>query len=278
MPLRSLAIALATAVLVATPSSSGQVSVADLVARASTYVAGLIASLSSVVAEEEYLQDSLGFGSAGRLYRQIKSDFLLVRPEENDNVLMAFRDVYEVEGKPVRDRDDRLARLFIARDQDRVGRARAISQESARYNLGRVLRENNPLQVIAFLQDAYRDRFQFALDRRDAGAGPDVWIVTFVETGRPTLLTGPRLPEEGARGRIWLEAATGRPVRTELDTRLITVRTRFGFDERLQTDVPLEMVEAYRQAGGFANVVIARGTATYSRFRRFEVTTQDALP
>ena len=84
-----------------------------------------------------------------------------------------------------------------------------------------------------------------------------------------------------ARGRLWIEGATGRILRTELllgtsAPRLglspIQIDTTFVYDETLDLVVPSEMKEFYPDA----RVGDVRGTATYSRFRRFTVSVEES--
>ena len=93
--------------------------------KATAYIAGYERDFASVVAEETYVQDSLGTlpiitsGRGGGIasvapqsrHREVKSDFLLVKigPAE----WLPFRDVFEVDGQKVRDREGRLAKLFL---------------------------------------------------------------------------------------------------------------------------------------------------------------------
>ena len=49
---------------------------------------------------------------------------------------------------------------------------------------------DNPMLALGFLQRVYRPRFRFTLRGRDAAVGPDVWIVEYRETARPTLMRG----------------------------------------------------------------------------------------
>lgn len=77
-----------------------------------------------------------------------------------------------------------------------------------------------------------------------------------------------------ARGNLWVEEDTGRIVKSELQVgatgvNAVRITTTFGLDERLQVYVPIEMREFYPDAGN--------AIATYSRFRRFDVKTEDAI-
>src|SRR5690242_16197325 len=86
----------------------------------SDYVAAYERTFVGVVAEETYRQevkparagtDARGFPIESRSERRdLKSDVLLVRAPAGDR-WMQFRDVFEVDGRAVRDRPERLARL-----------------------------------------------------------------------------------------------------------------------------------------------------------------------
>ena len=68
-------------------------------------------------------------------HRDLRSDFLMVKSPET-SALVPFRDVLEVDGQPVRDREARLAKLFLGAPADVMAQAERIGDEGARYNLG----------------------------------------------------------------------------------------------------------------------------------------------
>ena len=97
--------------------------------------------------------------SAGRV---LVSDVLWV-PSEEPGLLAFYRDVYSVDGTPVRDRADRLLRLF-PEGATAKGREQAneILDESARFNLGRGRwNANFPTLALGFLYGQSRARFEF---------------------------------------------------------------------------------------------------------------------
>jgi hypothetical protein len=105
----------------------------------------------------------------------------------------------------------------------------------------------------------------------DPELGRDVWIVEFKEDARPTLLRNVPDGDLPVKGRVWIEGATGRVVKTELLTgELDSIVTLFRYDERLQIAVPVQMREDF----WYGNEVIA-GVATYDRFRQFRVRTEE---
>src|SRR5207302_2846954 len=123
-------------------------------------------------------------------HRELKSDFLLVRTTEQADY-MIFRDVFEVDGRQVRDREQRLTKLFLESSNTAVDQATRVALEGARYNLsGQGNTINNPLVALSFIQSRFRDRFRFWLGKLDKDVGPAVWIVNYEDTSRPTLIRG----------------------------------------------------------------------------------------
>jgi hypothetical protein len=282
------AAAAAAVLLVANNAAQQAFTVEQLLDRASAYVENLVATFSRVVAEEQYVQEYLQStpeGSRGSFLgspkvverRTLTSDLLLVKPLGLDQWFV-FRDVFEVDSRQVRDRENRLSRLFLeSRDAvTAIERAHEIALASALYNIRPMGTVDNPMLALGFLQRVYRHRFRFTLRGRDAGVAPDVWVIEYRETVRPTLMRGTDNKDVFARGRYWADAATGHIARTELVFSALgtesSVVTSFDLDERLGMPVPREM---RFKRGGSRNEV--RGLATYGRFRRFEVGTEEEI-
>jgi hypothetical protein len=259
--------------------------VEDLLARGQAYVAEFVKTFSNVVAEERYAQRLI----QERRNRNLGSDFLIVQVP-GTTVWQSFRDVFEVDGKPVRDRDDRLQKLFLEEPGSAVGEAREIAQASAQFNLPGIGALNDPLAALAFLQQQYQVRFRWSLVRNERDLGPNVWSVRFQENQRPTIFLGAGNRDMPANGQIWLEADTGRIVKTELRVDrpgtaitssfgvttnlrgLSEVITTYQFDDRFGINVPVETQERH-----ITGVVEVTGTAKYSRFRRFGVSVQETI-
>ena len=89
----------------------------------------------------------------------------------------------------------------------------------------------------------------------------------------------PRRKESSPQGRFWLEADSGRVLVTELvleDSEMdSTINVKYELDANLGHSVPVEMRERYgnRRAGSGTD-----GTATYTRFRRFQVQVEESAP
>jgi hypothetical protein len=106
----------------------------ELLARLAAYVTRFTRDFSNVVAEEEYRQEVWPHQT-----RTLKSDFLLVAYPGANRLWLSFREVFEVDGRPIRDRrEDRLANLFLQPFDDAVRRAQEIVNASQRYNIGSI--------------------------------------------------------------------------------------------------------------------------------------------
>jgi len=107
-------------------------SLEELLQRAGNHVRGYQREIPAIVAQEDYTQRFIVEPSIQ--VRHLRSDFLTIRDDVEGWI--GFRDVYEVDGRPVRDRTDRLTKLFLAPHPDSQSQARRIAEESARFNLG----------------------------------------------------------------------------------------------------------------------------------------------
>ena len=114
------------------------------------------------------------------------SDFLLVQVPGQG--WLPFRDVFERDGKQVRNREERLAALFLSGSRSALDQARAIMDEGARYNIGNVSRNINvPTLPLPFLTSLHKGRFAFKIGKREDGDPGEV--IEFRETARPTFVT-----------------------------------------------------------------------------------------
>jgi hypothetical protein len=269
----------------------------QVLARVAAYVANLHKQLSGIVAEETYVQRSvqsrITVGFSGISLRRLKSDFLLVRLPPADSYV-EFRDVFEVDGKPVRDRQERLTKLFLQPSAANSAQMQQILEESARHNIGKVFRSiNTPLLTLAFLAPGMQDRVQFRrvkeqppkladnparLDvRREPIAVPlETWTIAFKEQRRPTFIKNMDGRDFPASGRFWIEPATGAVLVSELvmeNARLNgTIVVNFQSEPLLGFRVPVSMDERHRM-----QLETVDGAATYGRFRQFQVTTSEVI-
>lgn len=251
----------------------------ELLSRAAAWVAGFVADFSNVVAQEDYQQDWT-FGER----RRLTSDFLLVRYPGRDNVLLAFRDVTSVNGRPASDQQDRLAKLFLEPFEDAIRRAEEISREGSRHSLVELGALSSPFVVIAWLQPFYQPDFTYALGGRDSIDGVPVRRLEIEEIPKPSINPAASAVLRTA-ATAWIEERTGRVLKTEARAgrapNTATSTTTFRFDEKLGIHVPAVMKESRigrtRGASLGASVDHFNGTATYSRFRRFAVRTDEEI-
>lgn len=272
------------------------VTVETLLERAGAYFLAFEQRFSNVVTEERYVQESLsrpagtdvgittstGGGFRGTavpppvtLRRELVSDFLLVKLL-TENRWLPFRDVFEVDHKRLRDREDRLSKLFLKPASTAIEQASRIMDESARYNIGNIQRTINlPVFALEVLRPSTQRRFGFTKGKLDTSVGPAAVIVEFKEQLSPSLIRGEFGRDLFSHGRFWIDAPTGRVLKSELiidDARVrAMLTTRYQVDQVYDLAVPVDMKEEYRLSGG-ARIT---GSATYGHFRSFEVRVAD---
>jgi len=292
------AVFLSTILLHAAPQPPAGAALDVVLDRAGWYLDYFIDEFENVVAEENYIQDSSQLlptmtpGSFGRggiaappsasdvlraRHRDLRSDFLLVKSPETE-ALVPFRDVIAVDGIPVRDREARLAKLFLTASSATMAQAERIREEGARYNLGNMRSTlGNPVLALGVLQQSYQHRFHFTLAKADRGFGPGVSVVDYQETGLPAMIRGEAGGDLFAHGRLWIDTATGRVLKTELRVEQPAVRaaitTTFQAEETSGIAVPMEMREQYT----FPNGNRVNTVASYGHFRRFDVSASEDI-
>jgi len=213
--------------------------------KAGDYVAAYERTFVGVVAEETYRQevrgiagtDSRGFAAEARGQRRdLKSDMLLVRAPAGDRWIQ-FRDVFEVDGKPVRDRAERLAKLFLQPSASTQQQVDDIAAASARYNIGGINRNINvPVLALTVLEP--QNRAWFSFKGRKAGG---TFELEYQE-------------ERGGTLRARIEVG-------------------YALEPTMAVLVPREMREKYTLRDGST----IEGKATYARFRRYQVVVDEKV-
>ena len=263
------------------PPSAREAELQVTLARVIDYVDAYERQYSGLVAEEEYRQATRGKNA------RLKSDYLLVKPDKASQWI-SFRDVYEVDGVAVRDRDDRLRRLFLDPGVGIGVQLQAIRDESARYNLGLVERNINvPLFLLQFLRDENRPRSRFKLGARREVDGHRTVRLEFEERVRPTIITDIQGRDVAAKGWFLVDEATGAIAETVLKIEengsTGVIRVEFRHDPALGMWVPAEMSELYQAltqrslSGAPRAETLVEGTAKYTKFRRFQVKIEEKL-
>ena len=283
------------AVLVAHAAAQPLPALETVLDRAGAYVLELQRQLAGIVAEENYVQDvkvANGFPSTTRSglpavrHRELKSDLLLVRPLGADR-WMQFRDVFEVDGRPVRDRNERLMKLFVTPSSSTANQADQIASESSRYNIGNLQRTVNlPVLALAILEPRGQSRFVFkriekggqAPVRSAVAAAKTVWVIGYREVERQTMIRTTNFRDMPARGRFWIEPESGEVLATELIAEDLSVRgvITVGYEREpnLNVMVPIQMQERYDLRRGPSPVT---GEANYRSFRQFQVKVDEKI-
>jgi hypothetical protein len=263
--------------LIALPVVAQTPEVDAILDKAGDYVATYEKTFVGVVAEETYRQqvqggrgrnDARGFPveTPGQR-RDLKSDVLLVRAPAGDRWIQ-FRDVFEVDGKPVRDRAERLAKLFLQPSASAQQQVDDIAASSARYNIGGVNRNIN-LPVLALSVLEPQNRAWFSFKGRKAG---NSFELEYQEERTGTLIRTAGDQAMPSRGRFTLDAASGSVLSSELNAESGSLRARievtYGPDPGVTVLVPREMREKYTLRDGST----IEGKATYAKYRRYQVT------
>ena len=282
------------AALVAHAAAQSAPSLEAVLARAGAYVVDLQQQLAGIVAEEHYVQNvrASGVGQMTRSglpserHRELKSDLLLVRPVGADRWVQ-FRDVFEVDGRPVRDRNQRLMKLFVTPSSATANQAEQIANESSRYNIGNLQRTVNlPVLALAILEPRHQSRFVFKRSEK-GGAAPvrsavaaatTVWVIGYREVESQTMIRTTNFRDMPARGRFWNDPDTGQVLASELiaeDPTLTGVVTvGYQREPTLNVMVPIQMKERYDLRRGPSPVT---GEANYGSFRQFQVKVDEKI-
>jgi hypothetical protein len=275
-PIVTLGLAVAALVARTTePMRAQEPSTEQLRDAAVAYARSAYPRLANLVGTEEYRQQP-PFSSARRRERRLKSEVLLVRHPAEASDWLFFRDVLEVDGKSIPDHQERLTNLFISPTVANWELVREIAHADRQYHVpGSTAAETNPFVVVALMDRSYWPRLRFKRGRQDKDVGSGVWRLEFEEQGGDE---PPILARVLARGTVWVEAATGRILQTEVrignSLNAPTSRTTFRYDELLQVALPVEMKTTWSM--GLPTVPV-RGSAKYGRFRQFAVRTDESL-
>ena len=299
----------------ATESASGATPLGtdpgEMATRLAAYVERFERASAAIVAEERYVQivhpwrgnprgpgaepslgwfdnpDDRGLKKGGPIIsrRQLLSEVLLVQTAGKR--WTGYRDVAEVDGAKVRNRDERVKDLFLSNSPDREVQFQTITDESARYNLGDFRRTLNfPTVTLSFMSSKDAWRFEFKRAKDEKLADRVTRVLTFKEKARPTLIGTPGGTEIPIEGRIWFDAETGLVVRTELRfdrgvEKRSLVRVDFGPMPGVDVLVPVLMWEWYEGANQLGRIggdmTLVECLATYSNLRRFQVSTTETV-
>jgi hypothetical protein len=242
-----------------------------------TYLEHYEQQFSALVAEEQYEQSTRPIRNGNYVFtppanRELRSDLMVLNLGAAEWV--QFRDVYDVDNRPVRDHEARLQKLFEQPASDALGQAQRIANESAHYNVGVARNINVPTMALSYLSRARQGRSVFEVAGSEVVGGASATIVRFREVAVPSLITT-QAGSVTTSGRFWLEPS-GAVRRTELTCvvprpwALVGKTTvDYAMVAGVAIMVPVVMDEEYQR-----DSEVDRGHATYSHFRTFTVDTQ----
>jgi len=192
---------------------------------------------------------------------------------------MEVRDVFELDGKRLPDRDQRLEHMLQEGHGVTARRAREIVEENAKHNLGPVRRTiNTPTIPLLVLHPLNQERFNFSHAGEATVRGAAAWKIAFEEEQRPTLIRGADDGSDMASsGVFWIVPATGEVVRAELqcgDFAETRVSVTYQRHPRFELTLPVRMVE--KALATFGDWV--EGECDYSNYRRFETGARVLFP
>ena len=243
----------------------------DVLSRLDAYLARYEEIAAALVAEERYEQRLVLARSDAVVVRVLRSDYALAR-SAGGLVWTGYRDTFEVDGRPVRDREERLLTLLADGSAGAAREAFRLTRENARFNLGDeiVTRTINvPTVALDILHPRHRDRLRFSRGGEETIDGTRVRALAFEERDRRgTILRTPRGGNRRLRGGVWIDPQTGGVLRTDLSWEGDPpgfVRVDYRRDANVGALVPATMTEEYRAEKGTIT-----GSATYSNYRRFQ--------
>jgi hypothetical protein len=258
-------------------SAQSQPSLDQLLDRMGAYLVAYESQLSSVVADERFLQRVVytraytdGVPDTNDEQRRLESEIGFIRLP-GGSVWLGFRDVRRINGREVA-RGAQSVGDVLASGTDVTTKARAIAEASAAHNLGTPRTTNVPTAALEIIHPRNFAAHQFEMRGEDTVRRTRVAMIGFTEVRRPPLVTNLGGTELVSRGRIWVDPSTGAVWRVEwIYAPAVGVpsslRVEFDRHDQLGMLVPLEMREEFRSYGGLD--ARGSGVASYTNFRRF---------
>jgi hypothetical protein len=245
----SIRIAIAvTASAVVTPVLAQKGPAVDDVLRAAgEYVTEYTSRASGVTLEEGFTMRDLAGGRVGHTMR-ISSDLVLLNLK---GTLIALRDPFAIDGKPLRERAPRIMSALAEPSQAAWSQAQAHAAEFIRYfQHETVLRVSEPALALRFVAPENQARSTFRLDGRKRFSGVETVGLRFQETKRAeadyvVATQGHAL----GSGRMWVDPATGRVHQTELwmqsPLEFVRITVDYAREDALDLWLPASAVQTF---------------------------------
>jgi hypothetical protein len=245
-----------------------------LLDRLATYLESYEAALSTVIADEHYVQEE-NRRNWPPLQRVTDSEVMFLRLPGYAE-WFGVRDTKKVDGKLVSGTGVTLDQLMKNPTADLLDRAAAIVEASSRHNLGGRRTINMPTVPLEALSARNHPRYAFKLRSKTRINGVRVRQLDFEEFDEPTLVEAADGGSLWSRGSAWIDQTSGalwRAVlivgpdkpgtyrRFNLESR---IRVDFARDAALDLLVPKELTESFWIRSGSGT-----GRGRYANFRKF---------
>ena len=255
------------------PASAPDADTAAAVERGGKYVEAFQNEFSLIVCEEHQIQQVVKADGRISKTRDTRSDVAFVKV--GTTWPQPFRDVIEVDRKPVRNRDDRLRKLFLESAKTAVAQAQAIAQESRRYNIGTPRQGASAMLLLIILQPKIASGFHFSLSAS---------TLAFDEFHTPSLLQYKRGTTHFnlmSRGSFVIDRDSGRVLSAELTAGppapvSVSMSIDYREDPQVKVLVPVEMRERYWEPAKPKDDE-TKVVSTFSNFRKFQVKVDDRI-
>jgi hypothetical protein len=243
-----------------------------LLDRLATYLEQYEAELSTLVADERYLQEERRRFPQRRI---TESEVLFLRLPGYAE-WFGVRDTQKVDGKEVKGSGITIGELMKNPGADIIERAAQIVEASSRHNLGGRRTINMPTVPLEALSARNHPRYIFKVRGSSRIHGVRVRKLEFTEFDEPTLVQASDGGSLWSRGAAWIDPvsgalwraelivspdAPGRLRRPDLESR---IRVDFIHDQTLDLLVPTELTEYFWVRGG-----VGYGNGKYTNFRKF---------
>src|SRR6476661_7499611 len=212
----------------AAPVGADEPDLKTVLGRAAAYALDYHQRFTVLVAEERYVQRVEPARPATpdnpsplplREERLLKSDYILLPDVAGANSWVGIREVMEVDGTPVTTDREHLRAILEDTTQPLTSRIRALADQQAKYNLGALYRTINiPTLPLEFLLPDRQPRFRFKHTGSTTTQDRRVWIVSYDERDRPTIVRTPEGRDIESSGSFWIDPTNGAVLRSELRT------------------------------------------------------------
>ncbi len=269
-----------TASLLAAPSPPRQdPSAPDLLKAVSGYLSTYATALAGTVLEEQAMVTETSAGRMTAPPKRVASDVTFVNASAG---VMALRDAYAVDTKPMRDRTLRIAEAL--NEASAAGQQRAqeyLRQTSYLFLANIVLMGADPMLALRVISPEHQSKFTYRTDGRKKINDVAVVALRFQEpTARDKVYALGTPGNAHASGRFWVEPATGAihaiDLWLESPTESASVEIQFTVEPTRKVLVPKQLSGTYEERELGAGPASSQTARTVSR--RVEVVAKYSNP